>query len=463
MRKVLIFALTIALALGGLGFAHAAVTDSQDELLIYPTLQIGNAAVLDGRSAEITLNCGAHLLWHSSYAFGGGTETAFDYSLEGHPQPQDSVQNSMELGLSGGMSASTNGSFSVSSRGYGDLFRAVAAQTAANDSRSMNLKLADYVEYYIPEFSLSYREQNRRCFYTVNFMDTLENRDWYNQDGVYEAFLEAFRFPVQPDHIVSVGVSKDDAGRINSIDYYAENGPELSFISHVASEGIWFIPIFRDFFGNPLSYESPEGHGIYFVPWKVLYTYDTQVDVAPDMTQLRRLIPLDEQLSIDCIIIDGEKNECRMLTREEGRYFLSAWDLTTGAQTLRLDVLPHDPAASGTGHFEEDEGFLLVTAQGRLALVDPDRGQVLLTAPDVAGQRYAASFHDPSSGDLRFADGRLYLLNPGLYYQDGAFWTAVWQEGECLFYGEYDCSLMRGNDNWYYNSISVDSYPLKWK
>ena len=58
MRKVLIFVLTIVLALGGIGFAHAAVTDSQDELLIYPTFESGDPAVLAGRTVSLTFACG---------------------------------------------------------------------------------------------------------------------------------------------------------------------------------------------------------------------------------------------------------------------------------------------------------------------------------------------------------------------------------------------------------------------
>ena len=38
VKKVLAFLLVLALALGGIGFAHAAVTASQDALLVFPTL-----------------------------------------------------------------------------------------------------------------------------------------------------------------------------------------------------------------------------------------------------------------------------------------------------------------------------------------------------------------------------------------------------------------------------------------
>ena len=54
MKKVIVFLLTVALALGGLGFAHAAVTASQDDLLVYPTVQVGDPAALEGLTASFT-------------------------------------------------------------------------------------------------------------------------------------------------------------------------------------------------------------------------------------------------------------------------------------------------------------------------------------------------------------------------------------------------------------------------
>lgn len=464
MRKVLIFALTVAIALGGIVFSHAAVTEGQDDLLIYPTLETGNAAVLDGLSAEMTFTCGDHLIWNSTYAFGGGTRTEFVYDREGIPEIPLRSRNTLEFWLTAGTSSSTTGSFFVNNHGYGPALQAVADETPTSGSRTMTLKLADYADYYVPDFELYYRENNQQCIYNMNFMDYLGPRDWYFDDsGIYDAFLDLFRFPVQEDHLVDITINKDDAGRISSFDFYSDNSLELDFVSDLDSEGIWFVPIFRDPAGNPLPYESPEGHGIYFIPWKVLYTYGTQVDVAPDFSKLRRVIGLEEDLLIDHIEIDGKNNECRMLSREGGSYVLTRWDLTAGTQTSRLEVLPYDPSQGSYGKFVEDEGYLLITAQKQLALVDPGRNEILLTAPDTEDQRYRAAFYNAATGALRFDGTRLYLLNTVYSHTDGAFWTAVWQEGECLYYGEYDCSLMRGNDNWYYNSISVDSYPLKWK
>ena len=61
MKKVIVFLLITAIALGGIGFAHALVTDSQDDLILYPTAQVGDPSVLEGLTASMTFACGDHL------------------------------------------------------------------------------------------------------------------------------------------------------------------------------------------------------------------------------------------------------------------------------------------------------------------------------------------------------------------------------------------------------------------
>ena len=77
MKKVIVFLLVIALAIGGIGAAHAAVTASQDDLVLYPTIQVGDPAVLEGLTAGLTFACGDHLRWHTDYPFGGEAVTEF--------------------------------------------------------------------------------------------------------------------------------------------------------------------------------------------------------------------------------------------------------------------------------------------------------------------------------------------------------------------------------------------------
>ncbi len=466
MRKVLIFALTVALALGGLGFAHAAVSDSQDELLVYPTLELGDPAELEGLTASMTFTCGNHLRWHTDYTFGGDTETEFVYHRDPIREPTVYNRSRMNVGFSGGFGSSTSGgSFSLNANGYGALFRAVAAATPDSGTKTMNLKMADYVTEYLPDFDLNYEDNARECYMSVSLHGMVSGDNWYEEEGNYREFFSAFRFPVQESHIVSVTVGKDDAGRINSLEMFPENGPELRFISDVNADGLWFVPVFQNEDGTPLAYESPAGHGIYFVPWyksgTIRYTSGEKDQVLPDVDKAERIFPLEEGLIIEQMEIDAEAGEAWMLTREGNSYFLTSCDLTSGDTLARIEVLPHDPnIESGEGQFQMDDGYLLVTAQNKIALVELASRTLVLTAPDVQDQRFGAAwYYDPDSGSLRFDGEQLVLINT-TYSRDGSFWTAAFRQGELAYYGEYDCSLMRGNDDFYYRTVQVNDTPI---
>ena len=465
VKKVIAFALVLTLALGGLVFAHAAVTDSQDELLVYPTLQLGDPAALEGRTVSLTISCGDHLRWLTDYPFGGEAVTEFAYSRTPIQPPTDFSARSLDVWFSGGMSSSvSSGEFSPKATDYGSLLQAVAQETPSGGSKTMSLTMSDYVDYYLPDYQLSYKDEQKQCSEAASLSSFLSG-DYRHEDmGSYRALLKAFRFPVQPGHIISVTVDKDDAGRVVGIQLYPENGPELHFLSDVNAEGVWFVPVYRDESGTPLPYESPQGHGIYFIPWRttgaIHYTATTRDQVTPDVKNARLVFPLEEALQIEHITIDADTGSARMLTLENGMYILTTCDLETGTVRSRLELLPHDPEnPDATASFRQEGAYLLVLLQSSLALTDAAGETLLLTAPDALGQTFGARFFDPDTGDLRF-DGETLILTDTTWHKEGAFWAAAWRQGELRVYGEYDCSLLRGNDSWYYSYVTAEEYPI---
>lgn len=463
MKRVIIFLLCAVLAVGGLGFAHATVTDAQDELLIYPIREVGDPAAVDGLTVSVTFACGDHLRWHTDYTFGGETETEFRYSAEPIRPPEDGWRNSMTVYLSPGTGTSTSGSFPLVGSGYYTaLFRAVADQTANGGSKTMDLKMADYVDYYLPNYELYYNGSDAYCHQNATTHGII-GWESYEEHGAYHLLMKAFRFPVQEDHMVTVGIGKNDAGAVNSLDFNSVTGPSLEFLADVTDEGVWFVPVFLDENGAPLPYESPEGHGIYHIPWKLDHTvtyggYSRSLTL--DVAKAERVAELDETVPILDIIIDADEKEAWMLTKEDGQLVLTRQDLAAGVEDMRAELLPLEDEGLHFVDFLEDGGYLLVCSAGSVTLVDKENGAVLLTAPDVRDEEFAARIHNPQTGDLRFDGETLVILNSS-HHRQGAFWTAAWRQGELVYYGEYDCSLMRGNDEWYYCYITTDEEPVE--
>lgn len=466
MKKVIIFLLTIALALGGLGFAHAAVTDAQDDLIVYPTLEEGDRTVLEGLTAGMTISCGDHLRWYVDYPFGGEAKTEFDYDLNGNLPGHSRSYNLLTFSLNGGTGGSTNGSFTFAGTPYAALLQAAAEQTPNGTSKTVELSMADYVDYYSPDYDLHFQENELYCDEYYSFSEDLMGNDWHFNRGSYNDFLQHFRFPVQPGQMLSVTVGKNDVGHIQEVGIIPEDGPELRFISHLTADGIWFVPLFQDAAGNPLPYESPEGHGIYFTPWKTLTQESTvsgeaYVHVTPDLTGLKRIAPLDETRSIEHMELDADRGEVWMLTSGEDGYVVSAIDLHSGDTLAEFPLFPAQNE-NPYGHFVRDGDYLLATAEGKIALVDTVTRTLLLTAPEVKEHSYGVIQYTPGQGAMHY-DGETLILADTGYYREAMFWAAAYRQDELVYYGEFDCSLMRGNDDWYYNYITAEEYPLTLK
>ena len=465
MKKVLAFLLVLALALGGLGFAHAAVSDGQDDLVVFPTVQVGDPGVLDGLTATTTIAFNDHLRWNIRYPFGGEAVTEFVYSRESVPQPTDSAPASLNLWLSQGGGTSISGSeLTIGSHDYGPMLQAAADATGEGSSVTTPLKMADYIRYYLPDFDLYYQDETRECNQSVTPYNFFEDRQWYEQSGCYRALTETFRFPVQAGHTMYITVDKDDAGSIVGLDLSTESGPTLQLISDATAEGVWFVPIFRDEDGTPLAYESPQGHGIYFIPWMHDESYrwaEGQIEqITLNVEQAELRMPLDENLQIEHMVIDGEAGTAQMLTLEDGVYTLTTCDLETGTIQTRLPLLPQDPTCPETTTYFQREGeYLLLWLQDKLALTDAAGETLLLTAPDTADQTYSIGYFDGGTGDLYF-DGETLILTDTNWHRDGIFWTAAWRQDTIVYYGEYDCSIMRGNDYWYDGYVTAEPFSI---
>jgi hypothetical protein len=224
------------------------------------------------------------------------------------------------------------------------------------------------------------------------------------------------------------------------------------------------VPVFRDENGAPLPYESPAGHGIYFIPWKHDDLFSRREGkpepVTLDVKKARLCYPLDEDLRIEHMVIDAEAGTAQMLTLEDGQYFLTTCDLESGRETARLAISPFDPDDGVTSaSFLREGEHLLLTIQSRIALTDAAGETLLLTAPDALAQNFNSRSYDPDTGDLRF-DGETLILADTAWFREGSLWAAAWRQDELVCYGEYDCSITRGNDNWYYSYVTAEEYPV---
>ncbi len=458
MKRVVIFVLVAALALGGICLAHGVIWAQQDDVRIYPNFQWGDASVLRDRMAHMSYDLGQHLRWDCTYDFDGDTtQTVFSYSHEGNlERVVNPVEFRVDMTLNFGASISQWTGY-LSQTAYGDMVREVAKETPDGESRSMELNMSEYAEYYLYELWIDYSDSERCCWISDGSHEWLSGPAEKNRDPFALAFNELFRFPVQEDEVVLVTAGREPNGQITSYGFSSQSGTKLYFDGTVTAEGLYFIPIFRDAEQSPLEYESPMGHGLYFAPWKHREGEYRQWDggktipmVEPDLSklELRRALPLE---TIHHVSVDEELGRLWLLTENDGTLHMTILELQTGQVVAAVEVLPASQNQRYV-YFVKEEDKLLVASAEQLALLDAANGEVLLTAPvETPGEPYyQPSAFDADYGCLRYDGETLTILSRG-QGRDTAFWVQVYEQGKLLYHGEFDSTLSRGGasvDNW---------------
>lgn len=468
MRRCAALLLALCLCAGGLIYAHGYISAQEEQLTIYPITETGDVSVLAGHTATVDINCGQHLVWTTGYTFGEG-KTETDFTFIQNP-PDTSVSSgyysSFAVYLSRGLSASTTGGFSLlAAPGYAEMVNTVAALTPNGGSHTMNLKLKDFVEEYGLDYEVCYESDDIYCSESMSLYAMIcGDYDWTSELWVYNRFAEHFRFPVQDDTIVSITVEKNSIGEITGIDFYSENAPQLELIGTVDQEGLWFVPVFRQD-GVPLEAELPDGMGIYYVPWtgtgttsffRSSQTIQKEV-ITPDWENAVNIFPIGQDV---CVIdLHMTQEEIRLLTVENGMYCLWVLNPVTGTVTARTELAAYDKSFGVSWDFTDQ--WMTVITGSELALVDLSDYSLELRVPIGSESQQLYYGWDSKYGILEY-DGERLILSSALHSQEELFWICVYDHYGLLYYGKYDCSLLRCNDCWYYNSVYAWPVPIAW-
>ncbi len=449
MKRVIAFLLACLLVAGGIFIAHASITDAQDDILLYPVFEWGDRSLLQDRVLNLSFSNSNHLRWDSRYTFKDGTAaTEFTYSRQ--RLQQDSVNlREFEVYLTLHISTSASHHFELLQTDYGAMVRAAAEGVAENSSSTTDIKMADYVPYYLPDLHIDYQDEKQICRIDVSPYQLMnETPGVTSEEPLYREFWDLFRFPVREEEIVSVTVHKSAIGLIDGYEFNAKVRTELRFYGTATERGIYFLPVFQDASGAPLTYESPKGPGLYFVPWKVssekAYWYnadDVPLEwVVPDLGKATLVASIDPGLSIQALELSIEEDRLWLLTRDDDSFDVQIRTLSTGEMIGQTTAIPRQSDYAG---FEFEGDYILVASDENLALLNR-LGQPLLTAPvERPGERYyIPSTYTPSRDALWF-DGETLILACRGETHGTAFWVCIYREGQLLYHGEFDSSLTR--------------------
>lgn len=448
MIRVLAFLLAVGCCIGLMAGTYTAISDTGDEVSFTEKVHYGDPSVMDGRTVRFGVDCGDHMRWRFDYRFGpeDSHDTEFLFSQDNLSvfSPQETAVLEVYVHSGAGMSSSGGNGFETGSTGYGDMIRTVAALTPAGGELEMNLKLADFLDYHSPNFSLDYTSDRYGCMEYVDVFSQISSGDYVDSPS-YRDFCDLFRFPVLPDQIVSIQISKDEMGIIRNVYYNMENDIQINVINAATEEGLYCVPVYLKNFGTNqvIPGEYAQGMGMYFIPWKIYengYSYSGgKQAVTLDVSNAKNIWPMPETAVVYRLEVDEETQTAWMLSLEDGVYVLTWLDLA-GKQVLeRLELMDYDPeSGEDQPSLYSSNGLIMVCVGEQLALVTMQDPKVEFIVP-MGEVRNGFYYFTSKTGTMLYEDGVLYLADRP-YYNDYLN-VMVFDKTGPLFHGEYNCSL----------------------
>lgn len=469
MKRLIPFVIVLCCAVGLISGSVTALTEQSDDLVFTEIVKYGDPEALAGRTIESGIQSGDHMEWRTVYSFAGENryDTEFLFTQKVERSTDEGRRAYMDVYTTGGMGGSTTGDMNLRNTGYGDMIRAVAAITPAGETKEMNLKLADYLDYHALSVDIHYITEERYC------SEMVDNWDWFvarwndettdfdqflveERNYSYKAFSELFRFPVAEDEIAAVSATRDSGGNLVSLNYNVLNSPEISVICAVNDLGAYCIPVFQKD-GRPLQGEYRDGMGIYFIPWREVagqYQYVNrgatreQIPVITlDVDKAKNILPMEAETLVYGLEVVEDGGLARMISLEGDTYYLTEINFENREIKSRLAVLEKDPDAEHYWpNWQIREDLMIMEACENLSLITLDEEPVLeFTVPlGPVEEGYWDVVDDYA--DMYYDGEKLTLAGGRGFYDQRSLVVMVFDRYGPLYWGEYECSIFQCND-----------------
>lgn len=472
MIRLIAFVLALCCCAGLVWGTASALEEQSDDLRYTLRTYLGDPQVLDGRVMTASIQCGDHMRWDTTFTFGEEQwyDTRFHFSQERLEEDWVVEYADLEAYSVTGFGASTTGNLGIRNGGFGELIRTVAAVTPNGQTREMNLRLADYVNYHALFFDLNYRSDRITCSEYVDACDfyidrwgegaMLDMDQWLERyaGASYTGFCELFRFPVGEEEIVSVSVSRDERGSIVDVSCNEVSGRDVNFVTAVNDRGVYCIPVFRQ---EPDSTQAipgeyAQGMGIYFIPWGLTGEQsEGAAEAKLDTARAENIHPLPEDTVAYGLELTDDGSGAWVLTSEGETFVLSLLDLEGGTVIHRLPVLELSRRQEWEYPIWYRSGDLMtVEVCGTMALVKLD-GEPQVELVTELGEAWSGLMNYSPDTGVMWYDGEVLILADTDEYSDGTLEILACGAEGVLFWGDCPCSVFDCNDPGYSPYIQI--------
>lgn len=378
MRKAsMLFALLLVVGMGGMLYAHSALTASQTEVSFVELASYGDVAAAAGLEVSVQAQLAEHLAWDSVYTFGkqAATKTDFKFSTTALQWRPDNTSELLSISIPSDLSVTTSGSMLDDTAGASApgpefdsfivLLRDVASRTNNGESHKETVNYKDYYDYY--PISVDLWTEPEQYYSAYDDKGEQYIGQMTGEGEMSRAFGSYFKIPVLEDDRITVEITKDTAGNVVGMSTSKNSPVWLSTVSAKHENGIYFALQMED--GLTDYSEITGGFGIYLLPASTIEDDDGNELPTLDYEKLSTVYSLSETAKIYRLFLSEDKSCLNLITMENDNLLLTVIDMDTMADKQVLPLFTDVASEAGLQTASYVDGLLFVLLNdGRFVL-----------------------------------------------------------------------------------------------
>ena len=472
MKKVTcLFALLLALSLGGVCVAGASVYDTSDEVRLTETVLYGNPSAADGLQFELNTELENHLQWNSRISFpnDGETETAFSFYPKRIPRIP-SFSSDLQMHIAFGYQ---NFEPDTEQTGLHKAMQELWEKAAPGEEVSGEFLLRDYLAYYPLELMLDLPDGTAYFQRFDSYM--LLSEEANNSETKFQRSMEDyFRIPVLETETILLNVYRNEQNRPASYGSSSTDSDSYSMFSWSVRAGntIYFVISGTSKDGEVMDFSQlPEGYGIFALPLEAVGTDDAgQSLYEPQADQLDMVYQLEPGISISNLRCSPDERQLILETIEDGVLCMTVLDAETMSVVQTLELVP----CSYLAEVKDYDDYMVYRIGGEpsqiLVLTRSKDGRCKLALAVAENSEHTDGLYLHPYHCIYAYDGtRLAVINPiptvekpgyrmSKYHNlNCGFFLAIYEQEGLSYFGIYDNSLQTVN-NYDHQSIFRGCY-----
>ena len=494
MKKSFVLLLALVVLISGTAFyAQNELLKEKDQVHYTERVLYGDKSVVNGVTVNADISYGYYLYWNTKYQIGDEPKTETKYIMYPWGESISTYQNPGSFWLNIDTELRLDvGHDEFEKENYYGLELAVKElydKTEPGTENMATVYLKDYLEYYnfMVELKLPYdvngKSYNHYAYYSER--ELREELDRWEETGtnkdeaeyirryleILDAFQAFFKIPVLDMEVYTIGITKDENGRVIGMSESSVSGgsasgeiniPDAPQVDGMDSFRFNTYSIFdkgdcyftfdpHTFYNNLVDVSQiPGGYGIYH------FTYDEKGNL--DLNNLKMVYSLDEKMFFSDIKVDKSGANLLLFTNDEEHHYMTIIDRET--MTL-VDTFTIGDRESYMANWVYDD-FIVVRTENLMVFPLGEDGRYT-QAFAVDFQMLEDTVHSLSKDiyflhyncDFDWNGEQLLIVNDIMYTDENFrnsytcnFYVAVVDESGLVYYGEYDSSLNTNNTDY---------------